>query len=147
MISLTALFFFSLLLRGQGAVGSWNDHLSYSSSYCIAAGGDKIYSSAGSSVLVYDLASGVSSSISRISGLNETAIGLLAWCEEEEALIIIYKNTGIDIVRKGVITNIPDIQNKYIAGLKEIYGVTVSGNGPGCQEALESLSSMSGEAT
>jgi len=127
MISLTALFFFSLLLRGHGAVGSWNDHLSYSSSYCIAAGGDKIYSSAGSSVLVYDLASGVSSSISRISGLNETAIGLLAWCEEEEALIIIYKNTGIDIVRKGVITNIPDIQNKYIAGLKEIYGVTVSG--------------------
>ncbi|MCK7533495.1 MAG: hypothetical protein MZV63_21910 [Marinilabiliales bacterium] len=28
------------------------------------------------------------------------------------------RNTGIDLVRKGIITNIPDIKNKYIPGLK-----------------------------
>ena len=51
----------------------------------------------------------------------------MAWCEEEETLIIVYRNTGVDLVRKGVITNIPDIKNKYIPGLKEIYSVTVTG--------------------
>ena len=121
------LLIITLHLFGQGAVGSWNDQLSFSSSYCVAAGGGKIYSSSGAAVLIYDISSGVTSSLSRITGLNETAIGHLAWCNDEEALIIVYKNTGIDIVRKGVITNIPDIRNKYIAGLKEIYGVTVEG--------------------
>lgn len=122
------LIIITFQLFGQGAVGSWNDQLSFSSSYCVAAGGGKIYSSSGAAVLIYDISSGVTSSLSRITGLNETAIGHLAWCNEEEALIIIYKNTGIDIVRKGVITNIPDIRNKYIAGLKEIYSATVIGN-------------------
>lgn len=118
----------SLLVSGQGAVGSWDDRLSYSSSFSITAGGDKIWSSAGASVLVHDLASGQSSSLSRASGLNETAIGLVEWCDDEETLIIVYKSTGVDLVRNGVITNIPDIRNKYIPGLKEIYDVTVSGS-------------------
>ena len=122
------LFAVALCLNGQGAVGSWNDHLSYASSYCVAAGGGSIYSSAGASILIHDLSTGSTSSLSRISGLNETTIGSLGWCDNEESLIIIYKNTGIDIVRKGVISNIPDIKNKYIPGLKEIYGVTVSGS-------------------
>ncbi|MRR19062.1 T9SS type A sorting domain-containing protein [bacterium] len=128
IISLTAFLAVSVLLCGQGAVGSWGDHLSYSSSYSLAAGQDKIYSSAGASVLVFDIASGSSSSLSRVTGLNETAISLVGWCDEEETLIIVYTNTGIDLVKKGVITNIPDIKNKYIPGLKEIYGVTTSGS-------------------
>ncbi len=125
---ITVIFSASLLLNGQGAVGSWNDHLSYSSSYSLAAGGEKIYSSAGASLLVYDIRSGSSSPLSRVSGLNETAISHVAWCDAEETLIIVYRNTGVDLVRKGIITNIPDIKNKYIPGIKEIYGVNVSGS-------------------
>lgn len=123
-----AIFSASLLLSGQGAVGSWKDQLSYSSSFSLAAGGDKIYSSAGASLLVYDIPSASSSPLSRVTGLNETAISHVAWCNEEETLIIVYRNTGVDLVRKGIITNIPDIKNKYIPGIKEIYGVTVSGS-------------------
>lgn len=117
----------SLLIRGQGPVGSWHDHLSYSTSRCLAAGGNKIYSSAGASILEYDLTSETASSLSRVSGLSETLISSLAWCDDEETLIIVYRNTGVDLLRKGVITNIPDIKNKYIPGLKEIYTVNVSG--------------------
>jgi hypothetical protein len=128
LILLLVMMTASLPVNGQGPMGSWNDRLSYSSSYSITAGGDKIWSSAGASVLVHDLASGESSSLSRASGLNETAIGLIEWCGDEETLIIVYRNTGVDLVRKGVITNIPDIRNKYIPGLKEIYDVTGSGS-------------------
>jgi len=116
------------LLSAQGTVGSWQDHLSYSTSHYLTGGDDMIYSSAGASLLVKDIPSGTVSSLSRISGLNETLIGAVAWCEEEQTLIIVYRNTGVDLVRKGVITNIPDIKNKYIPGLKEIYSVSVTGD-------------------
>lgn len=118
----------TLLLSGQGPIGSWDDHLPYSRSYSITAGNGNIYSSTGSAVLVHDIKSGTSSSLSRISGLTETAIALVAWCEAEESLIIVYRSTGIDIVKKGVIYNIPDIKNKYIPGLKEIHSVTINGS-------------------
>ncbi len=118
----------TFLLGAQGTVGSWQDHLSYSTSHYLTGGGDNVYSSAGASLLVRDNAAGTVSSLSRISGLNETLIGAVAWCEEEQTLIIVYKNTGVDLVRKGVITNIPDIKNKYIPGLKEIYSATVTGD-------------------
>ncbi len=128
LLSLLLLLTSSFVLNGQGKVGSWQDHLSYSTSYCLASGGDKIWSSAGASLLVLDLPSKTVSSLSRVSGLNETLIASVAWCEEEQTLIIVYRNTGVDLIKKGVITNIPDIKNKYIAGLKEIYNVTVTGN-------------------
>ncbi|MRR23776.1 hypothetical protein EG830_12440 [bacterium] len=128
IISTACLVLSCLLLEGQGAVGSWDEHLPYSRSYSLAAGGGKIYSSTGSALLVYDYGSGAVSSLSRVSGLNETAIAHIAWCDAEESLVIVYKSTGIDILKKGVITYIPDIKNKYIPGLKEIYGVTVYGS-------------------
>lgn len=114
--------------HGQGPVGSWKDQLSYSSSLSLAVGDDKVFSSAGAAVLVYDIPSRSTSSVSRVTGLNETLVNAVAWCEEEETLIIVYRNTSVDLLRKGIVTNIPDIKNKYIPGLKEIYGFTVAGS-------------------
>lgn len=128
IISLALLVLVNLVAAGQGPVGSWDDHLPYSRSYSVAAGDGKIYSSTGYAVLVHDLTSGINSSISRVSGLTETTIALVAWCEAEESLIIVYRSTGIDILKNGIITHIPDIKNKYIPGLKEIYGVTINGS-------------------
>lgn len=127
-LPLLILSLYGHLLYGQGAVGSWSDHLPYSTSYSVAAGGGKIYSSAGQSVLELDLSSGIPARLSKVSGLNETGISTLGWSEEEKTLVIVYKNTGVDLVKKGVITNIPDIRNKYIPGLKEIYSVYALGN-------------------
>ena len=118
IISLALLVLVNLVAAGQGPVGSWDDHLPYSRSYSVAAGDGKIYSSTGYAVLVHDLTSGINSSISRVSGLTETTIALVAWCEAEESLIIVYRSTGIDILKNGIITHIPDIKNKYIPGLK-----------------------------
>jgi len=117
----------SLLCGGQGPLGSWQDHLSYSTSHNLAAGDNKIYSSAGASILEYDISSGSASSLSRVSGLSETLISALAWCADQETLIIVYRNTCVDLLRKGVITSITDIKNKYIPGLKEIYNVDIAG--------------------
>jgi hypothetical protein len=128
LIPLAFAFFPALNIIGQGVVGSWNDHLPYSRSNYVVTGGGKVYSSTGSAVLVYDTGSRTVSSLSRVSGLSETSVTLLAWCEEEESLVIVYRSGLADIVKKGVITSIPDIRNKYIPGVKEIYGAAVYGS-------------------
>jgi hypothetical protein len=128
IIPVAFLLLSTLLAPGQGAVGSWDDHLPYGRSFSIAEGGGKVWSSTGSAILIHDLRSGATTKLSKVSGLTETAISHLAWCDAEESLIIVYRSTGIDIVKKGVITHIPDIKNKYIPGLKEINSVTVTGS-------------------
>ncbi len=113
---------------GQVPVGSWQDHLSYSSSWCLAAGDDKIFSSTGASLLILDTQSDLLTKMSKANGLTETGTSAVAWSDQEETLIIVYRNTDVDLVKRGIITNIPDIRNKYIPGLKEIYNITVSDN-------------------
>jgi len=128
IITVIWLLLQAIMLSGQGAVGSWDDHLPYGRSLSLAAGGGKIWSSTGSSILVHDIHSGVSAPLSRVQGLTETSVALVVWCEAEESLVIVYRSTGIDIVRKGIVTHIPDIRNKYIPGLKEINSATVHGS-------------------
>jgi len=115
-------------MSGQIPVGSWQDRLSYSSSHYLTAGNDKIFSSAGASLLIKDTQTEITSKLSKANGLTETGISAIGWAEQEETLIIVYRNTDVDLVKRGRITNIPDIRNKYIPGLKEIYSVSVIGN-------------------
>jgi hypothetical protein len=128
IIPIVYLLLSALIASGQGAVGSWDDHLPYSRSFSIVAGDGRIWSSTGSAILIHDLRSGATSKLSKVSGLSETSIAHIAWCEDEESFVIIYRSTGIDIIRKGIVTHIPDIKNKYIPGLKEINNVTVTGS-------------------
>mgnify|MGYP002399053392 CR=1 FL=1 len=115
-------------MTGQVPVGSWQDRLSYSSSHYLAAGDDKLYSSAGAALLIFDIQTDIVSNLSKANGLTETGISAVAWSDQEESLVIVYRNTDVDIVKRGTITNIPDIKNKYIPGLKEIYNISVTGN-------------------
>lgn len=127
-LAAACLILISSLLPGQVKVGAWHDQLPWSRSFSVAAGGGKIYSSSGPAVLVHEPASGSTTTLTRVSGLSETSVAHVAWCNDEEALVIVYRSTGIDIVRKGVISHLPDIKNKYIPGLKEINSVTVAGS-------------------
>ena len=50
IITVIWLLLQAIMLSGQGAVGSWDDHLPYGRSLSLAAGGGKIWSSTGSSI-------------------------------------------------------------------------------------------------
>lgn len=123
---MTLLLLPSLQFMGQPATGSWGDHLPYSRAYSITSGKGRVYASTGPAILVYDTGAGTTSSLSRVNGLNEAAISFVAWCEAEEALIVVYRSTGLDIIRKGQITYLPDIKNKHIPGLREFYSATLT---------------------
>src|SRR5665648_362413 len=113
---------------GQVPVGSWQDHLSYTSSHYLAAGDDKVFSSTGASLLILDTQADLMTKLSKANGLHGTGVSAVAWSDQEETLIVVYRNTDVDLVKRGAITNIPDIRNKYIPGLKEIYNITISGS-------------------
>ncbi len=126
------LIFICLLIvfthsRGQTPVGTWTDHLVYTTAKNITAGSEEIYACTGSSLIVYNREYDELRKMSRVHGLSETSISTIAWSEENEALIIAYSSTNLDILKDNLIYNIPDIRMKYIPGKKEINRIRIIG--------------------
>ncbi len=120
-------FFFWPLIYGQLPVGSWSDHLRYNTASSIAVGSEEVFTSTGASLLVYNKKFNELKKMSKVNGLSETGISAIAWSEENNILIIAYKNTNIDLVKKNTVYNITDILNTYIPGNKRINRIRVSG--------------------
>jgi len=127
ILLLSVLIFITALLRGQTPVGSWSDHLAYKTADCIAISPGEVFTSTGSSILIYNKSYSELKKMTRIDGLTETAIKTIAWSDETDNLIIAYSSTNIDLVKNNIIYNIPDISRKYIAGKKEINKIRLAG--------------------
>ena len=112
---------------GQTPVGTWTDHLVYTTAKNVTAGTEEVYASTGSSIIVYNRKYNELRKMSRVNGLSETAISTISWSEENKALIIAYSSTNIDILMNKLIYNIPDISRKYIPGKKEINRIRING--------------------
>jgi hypothetical protein len=125
---LDCLLFIFLYCTGQTPVGTWSDHLTYNTAKSLAVGSKDVYASTGSSIMVFNREFNELRKLSRINGLTETGISTIAWSEENEALIIGYSSTNLDLVLKNTIYNIPDISRKYIPGKKEINRIRTNGN-------------------
>jgi len=113
--------------QGQTPVGSWSDHLIYTTTKSVAVGTKEVYASTGSSIIVYNKEFAELKKMSRINGLTETGISTIAWSEENKALIIAYTSSNVDLVKNNIIYNIPDIYRKYIPGKKDINRIRPNG--------------------
>ena len=121
------LLFCSQLICGQKPVGSWADHLSYYTAKNVAIAPGIVYASTGSSLIVYNMSSNEITRLSKVQGLTETGISSIAWSSEQNALVIAYTSTNIDILKNKTVFNIPDIKRKYITGNKMIYRIKTRG--------------------
>ncbi len=124
---LTFIFWLSVTLHGQAPVGSWTDHLIYNTANSVAVGTEEVYASTGSSIITYNKDFAELKKMSRINGLTETGISTIAWSEENDALIIAYSSSNVDLLKNNTIYNIPDILRKYIPGKKEINKIRTNG--------------------
>jgi streptogramin lyase len=127
IIPIMILAGFSLHSYPQVPVGSWADHLSYSTANSLAVTNDEVFASTGSSVMVFDRELSDLRKLSTINGLSETGISTLGWADVNNSLIIAYSTSNIDLVKAGTVFNIPDIKRKYIPGDKMIYKIRTSG--------------------
>jgi hypothetical protein len=127
ILAISLLFFTSVLTNGQTPIGSWSDHLVYTTADCIAVGAEEVFASTGSSLLIYNKGFDELKKMSRINGLTETGISTIAWSEENKTLIIAYISTNVDLLINNIVFNIPDISRKYIPGQKKINRIRTKG--------------------
>ncbi len=61
--------------------------------------------------------------ISKIDGLSDNGVSAMRWNGDRAIMILAYESSNLDIIREGVITNLPDIMEKQISGDKSVYDI------------------------
>ncbi|MDQ3190631.1 MAG: T9SS type A sorting domain-containing protein [Bacteroidota bacterium] len=118
------LAYFFKVSAGEPAIGHWRDHLNYSQAFAVAEGGGKVYCAAQLSLFSYDKADGSIQRLSKINGLSDIGFETIAYNKKSEALLIVYSNSNLDILKGNRIINLADIRRSNVLGDKRIYGVT-----------------------
>lgn len=115
--------FFPEHLAGQIKLGQWRTHLPYQ--YCILAEAtdDRVFSSTTGGLFTYNLMDNSVEKLSKIDGFSDIAVTTMRWSSDLRTLILAYQNSNIDILRDGVILNLPDLMKKQIPGDKSIYDI------------------------
>jgi hypothetical protein len=110
-------------LKGQISLGQWRTHLPYRYCNLVEATDNRVYCSATGGLFSYNLSDNSIEKISKIDGLSDNGVSAMRWNGETETLILAYQNSNLDIIREGMILNLPDIMKKQIPGDKSIYDI------------------------
>jgi hypothetical protein len=125
---LTLLILINLYSFSQVKVGQWVDHLSYNYTNSVAKVGNIVYVSNGEGLAKYNTTDNSIEKMTKIDGLSDVGVKLVRKCDANDALIVIYSNTNIDIIKPdGSIINVSDIKRKTITGNKTINEVYFKG--------------------
>lgn len=110
------------------ATGSWRIHLPYNDVVSLAESPVYIYVASEIGLYSFHKKSGEVTLFSKLDGFSDVEPIIVKYDQSNDALLIIYKNTNIDVLKGNTIYNIPDIFRKIILGVKEIYDVSIHGN-------------------
>lgn len=114
--------------RAQPPIGQWREHLPWNTGIGVAAANNRIYCATSNALMYVDLDDRSLHRLSRVNGLAETGISLLAKNETTGRLIIAYQNSNLELVERNTIRNISDIKRKTISGDKTVYRVFSKNN-------------------
>ena len=123
---ITLFAFFALAYQGFGQaskevpVGHWREHLAYYATHAVVNLGDRMLVAAESSLFFLDKKTGNTERFSKVAGLSDAGINLLAYDPQTKTVVITYTNANIDIVQGNKVYNISDLKLKTIEGSKEI---------------------------
>lgn len=114
----------SLSVNIKAAIGDWNIHISYNdATYCQVIG-NKIYVLASGALFSYNKEDGEVYKYDKINELSDYNISKITYCKDIDALLIVYKNSNIDILySNGYVYNIIDFKNKIMSSktINDIY--------------------------
>ena len=120
------LLFFQV--NAQRAKESWKDYLSFSNATKVVVTDNKIYCVTEGGLFYYDLQDNSINKFSGLTGLSDFGIKTIAYSNANKVLVVVYKNSNIDLVRESGIINLPDIKRKQITGDKNINNISFVGN-------------------
>lgn len=109
-------------------IGEWNSHLNYSSGKKCEEVKDKIYCSTASGLFYVNKADNSMIKLSKIDGFSDTEVQTMEYDSDNDALLIAYTNTFIDILKGNKIYSIPDIFRKSMTGKKILHHIYFNNN-------------------
>jgi hypothetical protein len=124
-LALTLITCIQMPLFAQVAIGQWRDHLPYNKGVMVADAGDWIFAASESGLFRHHKTEGDIVRFSKVSGMSDIGYSAIAWSDDNNTLLVAYKNTNIDLIQDGMIINIPDIKDKSILGNKTINNVHI----------------------
>ncbi len=110
-----------------GSYNQWLDHLPYNNCKAVAEAGDLIYAATPYSLFYFNKADNSLNRLNKVTpdGLSDIGISNIAFSSQLNTLVVAYANTNIDLVKGGVVINIPDIKRKQILGNKTINSILI----------------------
>jgi len=123
------IIFFSFLISenacAQGiGISQWRTHLPYQKVIDVAETNSLIYAATPFSLFTYNPADNRVAPFDKVNGLNDIGISKIAYNTQNKRLLVAYTDANIDLIdEEGTVTNIPDIYNKEMLGLKTINNI------------------------
>ena len=132
------LCFFSCLYFGltgfaqesELRIGQWQSHLPYHSGNWVTQSETTIYYASPFSLFTIEKENFVVDFISKVDGLTDVGINKIKHNTVLDALLVVYNNSNIDLIKQEEIINFRDIQtNSSIVGDRTVYDILFDGNG------------------
>ncbi|MEO6904483.1 MAG: two-component regulator propeller domain-containing protein [Bacteroidia bacterium] len=107
----------------QTKIDQWEEYLPYDKGQSVTEGNGNVYCATRGGLFYLNKADNSLSRMSKINGLSDIEATLVRFNKFNNKLLIIYKNSNMDVLDKDAIQNFPDIKNKSIPGNKSINNV------------------------
>jgi hypothetical protein len=110
------------------AIGEWQAHLAYNNVTQTAPAGNLIYALSDGALFSYNTEDQSISLFNKVNLLSETGISYIKYSSIHNSLIIVYKNSNIDLLTNESIYNIPDFMNKTMSQDKTLNSINIVGD-------------------
>jgi ligand-binding sensor domain-containing protein len=107
-------------------IGQFKEYLAYKRFHSVAQDRENIYAATDKSILVVDKRDGSKEKWSKLNGLSDIGVQTLH-SDPNGRLIIVYRNSNIDVIKDYKVHNIRDILNKQMSGSKTVNNVSTLG--------------------
>ena len=112
----------------QMAIGEWQAHLAYNNVTQTAPAGNLIYAISDGALFSYNTEDESIKLYSKVNILSDNNISYIKYSSTHNTLIIVYKNSNIDLLSNENIYNIPDLMNKTMSQDKTLNSINISGD-------------------
>lgn len=111
-------------------IGQWKSHLPYHAGNWVTQSETTVYYASPFALFTIEKEDFAVDFISTVDGLSDIGVNKIKYNESLDALLVIYDNSNIDLVKSNEIINFNDIpKNTSIVGDRTIYDILFDGNG------------------
>jgi len=110
-------------------IGQWKSHLPYHAGNWVTQSETTVYYASPFSLFTIEKEDFAVDFISTVDGLSDVGINMIKYNPNSDALLVIYANSNIDLIKPDGIVNFNDIQkNTSIVGDRTVYDILFEGN-------------------